>query len=177
MLEQAGNDGNISHLFPADLTVCMTGRGAWLLDTLTPQLRNGLQHIAHGPVNLRHPVSTITVRAVPLSAMAVARGMAVLRDTQNTIDTPVIRTRQSFSELMLMLTGLLFQCYPQHMWKLHPGVYDQWGRLTPAGDNAVRRAASAVYGDGEDIPAAVMAFTAGLRQAEMMPENIVYPGE
>lgn len=177
MLEQAGNDGNISHLFPADLTVCMTGRGAWLLDTLTPQLRNGLQHIAHGPVNLRHPVSTITVRAVPLSAMAVAWGMAVLRDTQNTIDTPVIRTRQSFSELMLMLTGLLFQCYPQHMWKLHPGVYDQWGRLMPAGDNAVRRAASAVYGDGEDIPAAVMAFTAGLRQAEMMPENIVYPGE
>lgn len=177
MLEQAGNDMNISHLFPADLTVCMTGRGAWLLDTLTPQLRNGLQHIAHGPVNLRHPVRTVTIRPVPLSAMAVARGMAVLKDTQNAINTPIIRTRQSFSELMRMFMGVMFQCYPLHVWKLHPGLYDQWGNQTSAGEDTIRRTASAVYGDGEDIPAAVMAFTAKLRQADMAMETMVYPGE
>ncbi len=177
MLEQAGSDTNISHLFPADMTVCLTGRGAWLLDTLTPQLRNGLQYIAHEPMQLRHPVRTLTIRPVPLSAMVAALGMASLREVRTTNDTPIIRTRQSFSELMRMMMVQLFQYYPLHIWTLHPGLFDQWRKLTPAGDDTIRRVASAVYGDGEDIPGAVMAFTAKLRRTEVAPEAMAFPGE
>ena len=177
MLEQAGNDSNISHLFPEDMTLCLTGRGAWLLDTLTPQLRNGLQRIAHEPMQLRHPVKMLTIRSVPLSAMGTALGMAVLKEVRTTNDTPIIRTRQSFSELMRQLMMQLFQCYPLHVWTLHPGLFDQWGNLTPAGDDTIRRAASAVYGEGEDIPGAVMAFTAKLRQTNVAPESVAFPGE
>lgn len=177
MLEQAGNDTNISHLFPPDMTVCLTGRGAWLLDTLTPQLRNGLQRIAHEPMQLRHPVRSLTIRPVPLSAMVTALGMAHLKEVRTTNDTPVIRTRQSFSELMRLMMVQLFQCYPLHVWTLHPGLFDQWGKLTAAGDDTLRRVASAVYGDGEDIPGAVMAFTAKLRRTEVAPEAVAFPGE
>lgn len=177
MLEQAGEDSTINHLFPPDLPICLTGRGAWLLDTLTPQLRNGLQYVAHAPMQLRHPVRTLTVRAMPKPAMGVALGMSVLKDTQQTINTPFIRTRQSFSELMCLLMKQLMQCYPMHMWMLHPGVFDQWGQLTEAGNATIRRSASAVYGEGEDIPASVMAFVGKLRRTAAVQEAAVYPGE
>ena len=177
MLEQAGNDSNISHLFPEDMAVCLTGRGAWLLDTLTPQLRNGLQRIAHEPMQLRHPVKMLTARAVPLSAMVTALGMATLKEVRTTNDTPIIRTRQSFSELMRMLLVQFFQCYPLHAWTLHPGLFDQFGNLSPAGEDTIRRAASAVYGEGEDIPGAVMEFTSRLRQSSVVPEMVAIPGE
>lgn len=177
MLEQAGSDNKISHLFPSDLTICMTGRGAWLLDTLTPQLRNALQRIAREPMQLRHPVRTLTLRQVQLPAMGVALGMSVLKDTQKTIDPPVIRTRQSFSELMRLLMMQLFQCYPLHVSKLHPGLFDPWGKLTPAGEDTIRRIASACYHEGEDIPASVMAFTGKLRRTEIVPETMATPGE
>ena len=177
MLEQEGNDTNISHYFPGDLTVCLTGRGAWLLDTLTPQLRNGLQYIGHAPMQLRHPVRSVTIRPAQLPALGVARGMAALKETQVTNDTPVIRTRQSFSELMRMLMQEMLRCYPLHMWALHPGLFDQWGGLTPAGEDTIRQIASACYGDGADIPASVMAFSAKLRRTAILPEIPVYPGE
>ena len=177
MLEQAGSDTKISHLFPGDLSVCVTGRGAWLLDTLTPQLRNALQRIAHEPMQLRHPVRTLTLRPMQLPAMGTALGMSVLKDTSSPIDPPVIRTRQSFSELMRMLTAILCQCYPLHMWKLHPGLFDPWGKATPAGEETIRRIASACYGDGEDIPASVMAFTARLRRVAVTLDAAACPGE
>lgn len=176
MLEHAAQDTNISHLFPADLTICVTGRGAWLLETLTPQLRNGLQYIAHAPMQLRHPVRTVTVRPSALPDLGVARGMLRLHDHGMTIDTPRIRTRQSFSELMRLLLQQLMQCCPMHMWTLHPGLADQWGQMTPAGEDAVRRIASQCYGDGEDIPASVMDFMAELRNTAFAPEYPVFPG-
>jgi hypothetical protein len=128
-------------------------------------------------MQLRHPVRTVTIRPAQLPAMGVALGMAVLKETRQTIDTPMIRTRQSFSELMRMLMVQLMQCYPMHVWTLHPGLFDQWGKLTPAGDDTIRRAASAVYGEGEDIPASVMAFTARLRRMEVIPQEMAFPGE
>ena len=177
MLEQAGNDSKLSHLFPGDLTICLTGRGAWLLDSLTPQQRNSLQRIGREPMQLRHPVHTLTIRPAPLPALGAAMGMAVLKETGVTNDTPVIRTRQSFSELMKMLMTLLFQCYPMHVWTLHPGLFDEWGNLTPAGGDTIRRVASACYGEGEDIPASVMAFVRTLRKTPVLPEESVSPGD
>lgn len=177
MLEQAGNDTNINHLFPGDLTICLTGRGAWLLETLTPQLRNGLQYIAHAPVQLRHPVRTVTVRPAALPALGVALGMAALKDTGVTVDMPVIRSRQSFSELMRTLIHQMHQCCPAHLWTLHPDLFDAWGSISPAAEDTIRRVASVAYGDGEDIPASVMAFIAGLRRAEVVPDHVVSPGE
>ena len=177
MLEQAGGDSIISHLFPADLTVCLTGRGAWLLDSLTPQLRNGLQRIAHTPMALRHPVRTLTIRPAHLPDLGIAMGMAYLRETEMPIDMPIIRTRQSFSELMRGMVQQLFQCYPLHMWLSHPGLFDQWGNLTAAGDDTLRRVASASYGDGEDIPASVMDFVDRLRKEPVLPALMVSPGE
>ena len=177
MLEQAGNDSKLSHLFPGDLTICLTGRGAWLLDSLTPQQRNSLQRIGREPMQLRHPVHTLTIRPAQLPALGTALGMAVLKETAVTNDTPVIRTRQSFSELMRMLMTLLFQCYPMHVWTLHPGLFDEWGNLTPAGGDTIRRVASACYGEGEDIPASVMAFVRKLRRTPVVEEALVSPGE
>jgi len=177
MLEQAGSDSKLSHLFPSDLTICLTGRGAWLLDTLSPQQRNNLQRIGHEPMQLRHPVRTLTIRPAQLPALGAALGMAVIKETGATNDTPIIRTRQSFSELMRMLMTLMFQCYPMHVWTLHPGLFDEWGNLTPAGGDTIRRVASACYGDGEDIPASVMAFVRKLRKTPVAEEMIVSPGE
>ena len=164
MLEHAAQDTNISHLFPADLPICVTGRGAWLLETLTPQLRNGLQYIAHAPLQLRHPVKTVTVRPAALPAQGTALGMLRLNDHGKTIDTPVIRTRQSFSELIRLLMQHLMQSCPMHMWTLHAGLYDAWGNLTPEGEATVRSVASRCYGEGEDIPASVMDCMACLRR-------------
>ena len=177
MLESAGQDTNINHLFPADLPICLTGRGAWLLETLTPQLRNGLQYIAHAPMALRHPVKTVTLRPSPLPALGVAKGMLKLKDTGRTIDTPIIRTRQSFSELMGILVRHMLQSYPAHMWLLHPGICDAWGNITPAAEDTVRRIASRVYGEGEDIPASVMQFMTELRAEPITPNMPAFPGE
>lgn len=177
MLEQAGNDSKISHLFPGDLTICLTGRGTWLVDTLTPQQRNSLQRIGREPMQLRHAVHTLTIRPSQLPALGTALGMAVIKETGGTNDTPVIRTRQSFSELMQMLMTLMFQCYPLYVWMLHPGLVDEWGNLTPAGSDTIRRVASACYDDGEDIPASVMAFVRELRKTVIAPQYTVPPGE
>ena len=177
MLEQAGNDNKINHYFPSDLTICLTGRGAWLVDTLTPQQRNNLQRIAREPMQLRHPVRTLTLRPAALPALGVALGMAVIKENGVTNGTPVIRTRQSFSELMRMLMTLMFQCYPTHVWTLHPGLFDEWGNLTPAGGDTIRRVASACYGDGEDIPASVMSFVRRLGKTAVAADSAVFPGE
>ncbi len=177
MLEYAGNDTNVSHLFPPDLNICLTGRGGWLLETLTPQMRNGLQYIAHAPVQLRHPVKTVTLRPAAMPALGVAKGMMKLKDTGKTIDTPIIRTRQSFSELMRLLVQHMVQSYPGHMWLLHPWLCDAWGNFNPAAEDVIRRAASRAYGDGEDIPAAVMQFMTELRTEVFQPETPVFPGE
>ncbi len=172
MLEQAGDDAIINHLFPNDLTICLTGRGAWLLETLTPQLRSGLQRIAHAPMALRHPVRSVTIRPEKLPAMATALGMAALRETEMPIDPPIIRTHQSFSELMRLLMASLLQCFPTHTWLLHPGMVDPWGNMTPMAEDAIRQAASAAYGDGEYIPQSVMDFLRTLRKTPMMMNYI-----
>ena len=177
MLEQAGDDSFINHLFPADLPICLTGQGAWLLETLTPQLRNGFQRIVRAPMALRHPIRSVTVRPAPLPAMGVALGMTALKETEMTIDPPVIRTRVSFSELMRTLTLQLFQCYPMHVWQLHPGLFDAYGNLTPAGEDTLRRAASIAYDEGEDIPGAVMDFLSLLRRTPVLPDPTILPGD
>ncbi len=171
MLEQAGGDSLISHLFPEDLPVCFTGRGAWLLETLTPQLRNGLQRIVRSVMNLRHPVHSVTIRPAQLPALGVALGMTALRQTETPIDPPVIRTRHSFSELMRLLMTEAFRNFPMHMWRLHPGLIDQWGHIVPAGEDAIRYAASQVYEDGEDIPGAAMDFLARMRRTPILPDE------
>ena len=175
MLEHAAQDTNISHLFPADMPICVTGRGAWLLETLTPQQRNALQYIAHAPMQLRHPVRTVTLRPAAHPGDATALGMLKLHDHGATINTPRIRTRQSFSELMRLLVQQLMQCCPMHAWTLHPGLYDQWGNLTPAGEDAIRSLASKCYGEGDDVPAAVMDFIAQLAVTPLMAA--AFPGE
>ncbi len=174
MLEQAGGDDTLPHLFPSDLTISFTGRGAWLLETLTPQLRNALQHMAHAPVSLRHPVRSVTIRVSSQGALGTALGMTSLKQTELPGDLPPVRTRQSFTELMRQMMQQMIHAFPQHVWLLHPGLIDQWGRLTPAGEDTVRRVASQVYGDGEDIPAAVMEFLAQLRKTSVASDPYQY---
>jgi hypothetical protein len=98
-----------------------------------------------------------------LPAMGVAMGMAQLRETEMPIDPPAVRTRKSFSELMRMLLTQCWQHYPLHTWLLHPGLFDAWGNLTPAGEEILRREASTAYGDGDDIPGSVMDFMRRMR--------------
>ena len=147
------------------------------METLTPQMRNGLQYIAHAPLQLRHPVKTVTLRPAAMPALGVAKGMMKLKETGKTIDTPIIRTRQSFSELMRLLVQHMVQSYPIHMWLLQPWLCDAWGNMNPAAEDVIRQTASRVYGDGEDIPAAVMQFMDELRTAVFQPDTPAFPGE
>jgi len=69
----------------------------------------------------------------------------------------------------------LHAAFPMHMWLLHEGLFDWQGVLTPAGDDAIREIASRCYGDGEDIPAAVMAFVRSLRETVLLPTTMISP--
>lgn len=175
MLAQAGDNVMLSHRLPEDMTVCLTGRGAWLLDTLTPAMRNSLQHLTHAPMRLDHPVRFVTLRAAARPAQSVALGLAVTRDTQRLSESPLVRTRESFTALMQRLMLQMCAAFPMHMWLLHEGLFDWQGGLTPAGDDAIRRVASRCYGDGEDIPAAVMAFVRGLREDGVSRDHMTTP--
>jgi len=175
MLAQAGGDVMLSHRLPEDMTVCMTGRGAWLLDTLTPAMRNSLQHLTHVPMRLDHPVRFVTLRGAARPAQSVAMGLALTRDVQRLSEPPMVYTRESFSGLMQRLMLQLHAAFPMHMWLLHEGLFDWQGVLTPAGDDAIREIASRCYGDGEDIPAAVMAFVRSLRETVLLPTTMISP--
>ena len=63
------------------------------------------------------------------------------------------------------------------MWLLHPGICDALGNITPAAEDTVRRIASRVYGEGEDIPASVMQFMTALRAEPITPNMPAFPGE
>lgn len=170
MLAQAGDNVMINHRLPEDITVCLSGRGAWLLDTLTPAMRNSLQHLTHAPMRLDHPVRFVTLRAAASPMQSVAQGLAVTRDLMRMSETPLVRTRDSFSELMQRLMLQMVAAFPAHMWLLHEGLFDWQGGLTAAGADTIRRVASRCYGDGEDIPAAVMDFVRVMRETAILPD-------
>ena len=48
---------------------------------------------------------------------------------------------------------------------------DWQGSLTMAGDETIRRVAAQCYGDGEDIPASVLAFIRTLRSEMILPDH------
>ncbi len=158
MLAQVGSDTLVNHLLPDDMTVCITGRGAWLLDSLAPAQRNALQQIPRQVMRLDNPVRFISVKAAPQASMSVALGMAAARETGVPLSTPAIRTRASFSQLMCDFLCMMIGHYPQHAWLLHEGLFDPWGQVTQQGEDIIRREASKAFGDGEDIPASVMDF-------------------
>lgn len=171
MLAQVGDDVMLNHRLPEDITVCLTGRGAWLLETLTPAMRNSLQHLTHAPMRLDHPVRFVTLRAAAQPVQSVALGLTVTREVQRLSEAPQIRTRESFSGLMQRLMQQLVAAFPAHMWLLHEGMFDwQTGVLTQAGAETIRRTAARCYDDGEDIPASVMTFVRMLREVPMMPD-------
>lgn len=173
MLAQTGDNVMLSHLLPEDITVCLTGRGAWLLETLTPAMRNSLQHLTHAPMRLDHPVRFVTLRAAAKPAQSVATGLAVARETGRVSDCPQVRTRESFSQLMQRLLQQLCGAFPMHMWLLHEGLFDwQTGALTPAGEDTIRRVAACCYGDGEDIPAAILLFVRTMRESLILPDHL-----
>ncbi len=164
MLEQVGSDTLINHKLPEDMTICLTGHGAWLLDSLTPAQRNALQQIPRRVMRLDNPVRFISLKAAPQPGFATARGLADARDLEHLLDVPVIRTRASFSQLMRDMLLQFIAHYPLHAWVLHEGLFDQAGALTPEGEETIRQVAARCYGDGEDIPASVIAFVRDLRQ-------------
>ena len=173
MLAHVGDNATKGHLLPDDLSVCLTGRGAWLLETLPPAMRNSLQHLTRSTLRMDHPVRFITLRAAAKPAQSVAMGAAVTMETDVIADAPQIRTRESFSQLMLRMMQQLCAAFPMHMWLLHEGLYDwQTGVLTTAGADSIRRAAALSF-DDQDIPASVMAFAATLRQSPVLPDNLV----
>ena len=173
MLAQAGDNTMISHMLPEDAPVFLTGRGAWLLDTLPPMARNALQHLTHLPMRLDHPTRFITISAAAKPAQSVALGLTVTRETGRIADAPLIRTRESFSALMMRLMQHLCTHFPAHMWRLHEGIFDwQTGTLTPAGEDSIRRAAASCYDADESLATTVMAFIRTLRENLIMPDSI-----
>ena len=176
MLAQTGDNVMLSHLLPEDITVCLTGRGAWLLETLTPAMRNSLQHLTHAPMRLDHPVRFVTLRPAARPAQSVAMGLAVTRETGRVSDCPQVRTRESFSQLMQRLMQQLCTAFPMHMWLLHEGLFDwQTGALTAAGADTIRRTAAQCYGDGEDIPASILLFVQMMRESAVLPDHLAEP--
>lgn len=177
MLAQAGENTMNSHLLPQDLTVCLTGRGAWLLDTLLPAGRNALQHLTHLPLRMEHPVRFITIRAAAQPVQSIALGLSVARETGCVADAPLIRTRESFSGLMVRLMQQLCGAFPAQMWLLHDGLYDwQSGALTPAGLDSIRRAAASVYDGEEELAATVAAFLRTLRDTPILTDDMLETG-
>ena len=177
LLAQAGENTMTAHLLPQDLPVCLTGRGAWVLDTLPPMSRNALQNLTRLPLRLEHPVRFITIRTAAKPEESVALGLCVTRETGCLADAPLIRTRESFSMLMTRLIQQLCLAFPLQMWRLHEGLWDwQNGVLTPAGQDSVRRAAASVYDPEEDFAATVMAFLRTLRNDPILPDSAAMPG-
>ena len=173
MLAHVGDNAITGHLLPEDMSVCLTGRGAWLLETLTPAMRGSLQHLTHAPLRLNHPVRFITLRPAAKPAQSVAMGAAVTPDTGRIADAPQVRTRESFSALMQRMMQQLCAAFPAHMWLLHEGLFDwQTGAITPAGSDSIRRAAACCY-DDEDIPASVMRFVRTLRESPVLPDSMI----
>ena len=172
LLAQAGENTMTAHLLPQDMPVCVTGRGAWLLDTLPPISRNALQNLTHLPLRLDHPVRFITIRTAAKPEESVAMGLCVTRETGSLADAPLIRTRESFSLLMTRLMQQLCLSFPLQMWRLHEGLWDwQSGALTPAGQDSIRRAAASVYDPEEDFAATVMAFLRTLRNTPILSDS------
>lgn len=173
MLAQVGDNAMISHLLPEDAPVFLTGRGAWLLDTLPPVERNALQHLTHLPLRLDHPTRFITIRAAARPVQSVALGLTVTRETGSVSEAPVIRTRESFSALMQRMMIHLCTHFPAQMWRLHEGIFDwQTGTLTPAGEDSIRRAAASCYDAEENFATTVMAFIRTLRENLIMPDSL-----
>lgn len=177
MLEQAGMDTMLNHRLPDDMPLCLTGRGTWLTDSLPTAMRNSLQKIVRAAMSLSNTIRFVTITPDQLPTAAVALGMAAAKETGGGPAPAPIRTRASFSALMCSMMKAIVAAYPQHAWLLHPGLFDMWGELTPAGEDSVRRAASECYGDGDDIPGAVMAFVHALRRNPIAPQLFVSPGE
>ena len=176
LLAQAGENTMTAHLLPQDLPVCVTGRGAWVLDTLPPISRNALQNLTHLPLRLDHPVRFITIRTAAKPEESVALGLCVTRETGSLSDAPLICTRESFSVLMTRLMQQLCLSFPLQMWRLHEGLWDwQSGVLTLAGQDSIRRAAASVYDPEEDFAATVMAFLHKLRSHPILPDNAAIP--
>lgn len=177
LLAQAGENSLTAHLLPQDLSVCLTGRGAWVLDTLPPVGRNALQNLTHLPLRMDHPVRFITIRTAAKPEESVAMGLCVTRETGSLADAPLIRTRESFSVLMTRLMQQLCMSFPLQMWRLHEGLWDwQSGVLTQAGQESIRRAAASVYDPEEDFAATVMAFLRNLRNNPILPDGMAEPG-
>lgn len=177
MLEQAGMDTMLNHRLPDDMPLCLTGRGAWLTDSLPTAMRNSLQKIVRAAMSLSNTIRFVTITPDQLPSAAVALGMATVKETGSAPAPAPIRTRASFSALMCSMMKAIIAAYPMHAWLLHPGLFDMWGELTPAGEDTIRRAASQSYGDGDDIPGAIMAFVHALRQSPVAPQLFVSPGE
>lgn len=171
MLRQVCDNTMINHRLPEDITVCLTGRGAWLLETLTPQMRGSLQNLARISLRVDHPVRFVTLKQAALPAQCVATGLAVAKDVQRLSDAPPIRTRESFSGLMRTMVQKMCAAFPAHLWQLHEGLMDWQGSLTVAGEETIRRVATQCYGDGEDIPASVLAFVRTLRSEMILPDS------
>lgn len=171
MLRQSCDNTMINHRLPEDISVCLTGRGAWLLETLTPQMRGSLQNLARISLRVDHPVRFVTLKQAVLPAQCVAMGLAVTKDVQRLSDAPPIRTRESFSGLMRTMMQKMCEAFPAHLWQLHEGMMDWQGSLSMAGEETIRRVAAQCYGDGEDIPASVLAFVRTLRSEMILPDH------
>ncbi len=171
MLEQVGSDTLINHKLPQDMTVCLTGRGAWLLETLTPQQRNALEQMPRCVMRMENPVRFVSLKAAPQPEMSTARGLAAAKETGVLLNTPPIRTRTSFAQLMREMLNHYITHYPQHAWVLHRDLFDASGALTPIGEETISQAAARSFGDGDDIPASVMAFIKLLRQMPSTPAS------
>ena len=177
LLAQAGENTMQSHLLPQDMSVCLTGRGAWLLDTLPHVSRSALERLTHLPLRLEHPVRFITLRTAASPAQSVAMGLTVTREMGNVADAPIVRTRESFSGLMQRLMLHLCAAFPMHMWLLHEGLYDyQTGALTLAGEDSIRRAAALCYDEEEEIAPMVTTFVRLLRENPILPDSMIDPG-
>ncbi|MBQ8555595.1 MAG: hypothetical protein IJ438_06955 [Clostridia bacterium] len=177
MLEQSGSDSLMNHRLPDELSLCLTGRGSWVMTTLTMPMQANLEWLARVAMRQDHPVRHISLTPEKLPALGVALGLTALRDTGNALLTPAIRTKESFSEMMLRFMQALCAGFPYHTWLLHPGLMDMYGNLTVEGVDTVRREASVAYGDGEDIPESVMRFVTRMRTAALTADRVVSPGE
>lgn len=166
-LDQALDDPMLAHLLPEEATLCLTGRGWQPFFAMALGTNDELARFALAGMRATHPTRLLTVWQSPAPKLDAARGLcraSLLSDEAAEETTlPPLKAGESFATLTMRFLTLFRLTFPAACQRLHPQLFNAQGMLTVAGEAAVRHAASRRYGDGGDVPSALLAVLGDMR--------------
>lgn len=169
-------DSHLNHYLPSQMTVALTGGGALLLNLLPAGMVANLTQLVSAGTGRVFAPGELEVQTICDARQAVSRGLSLMKEMEETQETPAIARKQSFSEQMLHLMQTITTVAPVCGWLLHPGMCDQLGRMTTAGLDTVRRVAGRCYRPEEDVATQVMQFLSLMCQTPIEADELTSPG-